>query len=80
MQIVVRCVDNEKPPNTSVVRELAGGGSVSVMRMRDLAEMGLGGLLVAVVAILASASASSWPGTYWKVIGPGRALRSDTRL
>ncbi len=36
----------DNPPCTSAVRELAGGGSISVLQMRDLAdasEMGLGG-------------------------------------
>ncbi len=44
----------ENPPCTSAVRELAGGGSISVLRMRGLAdasEMGLGGPLAFVSAV-----------------------------
>ncbi len=47
--------------------------------------MGLGGQLVVVAAVLASVSASSLSGiplclgTHRRVVGPGRALRSDLK-
>ncbi len=52
------------PAKTFGDRALSGG-SISVLRMRDLAdalEMGLGGLLVTVAVVLVSVSASSLPG------------------
>ncbi len=55
--------------------------------MRNLAdeEMGLGGSLTVVAAILSTVYACSlpeiplWVGTQMKVVGPDRALRSDLR-
>ncbi len=73
----------ENPPYTSAVREFAGGGSISVLRKRDLAgalKIGLGGSLVVDAAALAAVSASSLPGIPLcpgirrSVVGPGRAI------
>ncbi len=36
--MVMQSLDQENPPYTSVVREFAGGGTISALRMRDLAE------------------------------------------
>ncbi len=61
---------------------------MSVLPIRDLAnayEMGLGGSLMAVAAVLDSVYASSLPGIPWcpgthrRVVGPGRALGSAPR-
>ncbi len=61
---------------------------MSVLRVRDLVdawEMGLGGSPVVETAALAAVSASSLPGIpfcpgiHRRVVGPGRALRSDLR-
>ncbi len=65
MLSTLQSLDQQKPPYNSVVRALAGCGSVGAMRMRDLAdalEVGLGGLLVTEAVVLASVSASSLPG------------------
>ncbi len=47
--VAMQSLHQENPLYTSAVREFAGGGSISVLRMRDLAdakEMGLRGTLV----------------------------------
>ncbi len=47
----MKSLHQENPRYTSAVRELAGGGSISVLLMRDLTdakEMGLRGTLVVV--------------------------------
>ncbi len=83
----MQSLDQENPPYTSTVLEFVGGGSISVLRLRDLAEaeMGLAGSLVVNAAALAAVSASSLtgiplcPGIYRHVVGPGRALRRDRR-
>ncbi len=36
--VVMQSSDQENPPYTSAVLEFVGGGSVNVLRMRDLAE------------------------------------------
>ncbi len=63
--VAMQSLDQENSAYTSTVLEFVGGGSVSVLRMRDLAEaleMGLGGSLVVKAAALAAVSASSLPG------------------
>ncbi len=60
--MVLQTLDQENPPYTSAVHELARDGYVSVLRMRDLGDvlrMGLGGPLVVEVAALVSVSAIS---------------------
>ncbi len=80
--------DQESLPYTSTVLEFVDGGSVNVLRMRDLAEakkMGLGGSLLVKAAALATVSASSLPGIplcpgiHRRLIGPGRAFKGDLR-
>ncbi len=77
--MAIQSLNPENPLYTSTVREFASGGSISVLRMRDVAdafEMGLGGLLVVVAAVLASASANLLPrvplclSTHRRVVGP----------
>ncbi len=72
-------IDQENPPYLSAVLEFVGGGSISVLRMRDLPEakeMGLGGSLVVKAVALAAVSASSlpgvplYPGIHRRVVGP----------
>ncbi len=61
----MQSMGQENPPYTSAVREFAGGGSIRVLRVRDLTdawEMGLGGSLVVEAAALAAVSVSSLPG------------------
>ncbi len=86
--LAMQSVDYENPPYTSAVREFVGGGSISVLRMRDVAdamEMGLGGSLVVVAAVWAAFAASSLPGIplcpgiHRRVIRPGRALKIDLK-
>ncbi len=51
--MALQSVDQANPPYTSAIRDLAGGGSVNVLLMRDLAdtlEMDLGGSLVVMIA------------------------------
>ncbi len=63
--VAMQSLDQENPPYTSAVLEFVGAGSVSVLRIIDLAEayeMGLGGSLVVKAAALAAVSASSLPG------------------
>ncbi len=58
----MQTLDQENPPYTSAVGEFAGGGSISALWMRDLAdvkEMGLGRSLVVVAAVLSAVSVSS---------------------
>ncbi len=57
MLVAMQPLEQENPPYTSTVLESVGGGSVSVLRMRDLAEaqeMGLGGSLLFKAAALAA--------------------------
>ncbi len=47
--VTMQSLDQENPPYTTAVREFAGGGSISVLRMTDLAyasEMDIGGSIV----------------------------------
>ncbi len=84
--VAMQALDQATPQYTSAVFEFAGGGSISVLRMRDLAnakEMNLGEPLVVEAAALAAVSASSLPdiplcpSIHISVVGPGRALSSD---
>ncbi len=62
--MALQSFDKENPSYTSAVLDLAGSGSVSVLQARDLADalqMGLGGSLVVVSAVLISLYASSLP-------------------
>ncbi len=82
--MALKSLDQEKSVYTSAVRALSGGGSMSVLWLRDLAdahEVGLWGSLVAVAAVLASSllQIPLWPGTNRKVVGPGWTLRGDLR-
>ncbi len=82
--MALQSFDKENSPYTSTVSALGGAGSMSVVRMRDLAdaqEMGLGGSLGAVASVSASSllRIPLWPGTRRKVIGPGRSLMSNFR-
>ncbi len=86
--VAMQSLPQENPPYASAVHEFAGGGSISVLRIRYLAnaqEMGKGGLMVVEAAVLAAVSASSLsgvpmhPGIHRREVGPGRALRSDLR-
>ncbi len=36
--VAMQSLDQENPPHTSAVREFARGGSISALRMRDLAD------------------------------------------
>ncbi len=72
--VTMQSLDQENPPYTSAVLVFVGGGSISVLQMRDLAEayeIGLGGSLVVKAAALAAVSASSLPGI---TLGPGMLL------
>ncbi len=78
--MAIPSLDQENPPYTPTVREFAGGISISVLWMRDLAdayEMGLGGSLV--VAVAASSLPGLRSGLRWWITGDRRsiALRSD---
>ncbi len=86
--MAMQFLDQENPPYTSAVLELTVGRSISVLRIRDLAdvyEMGLEGSLVVVTAVVAPVSASLLsgiplcPSTHRRAIGTDRALRSDLR-
>ncbi len=39
MVVAIQSLDQENPPYTSVVLKFVGGGYISVLRMRDLAEV-----------------------------------------
>ncbi len=86
--VAMQCLDQENLPYTSAVLEFVGGGPVSVLRLRDLAEaeeIGLGGSLVVRAAALAAVSASALPGNplcpgiQRRLVRPGRAFRRDLR-
>ncbi len=86
--VAMQSLGQENRPYTSAVRAFAGGGSLSFLRVRDLAEaseMGLGGSLLVVAAALAAVFASLlrviplYRGIQRMVVGPGRALISDLR-
>ncbi len=49
--MALQSLDHGKLPCTPAFRELAGGGSVSVLRSKDLSEMGLGGLLMVLAPV-----------------------------
>ncbi len=67
------------PLYTTAVRKLDGGGSVSVLYIKDFVyvkAISVGEPLVGVAAVLALSSASTLPG---RGVGPGRALKGDLR-
>ncbi len=84
--VTMQSLDQENPPYASVARESAGDGSISVLRMRDLAEayeMGLGGSLVVgrfccgVCELVEGIPLC--PGIHRRLVGPTRAFRRDLR-
>ncbi len=83
--MAIQSLDQENLKYTSGIREFPASASISNLRMKDLAdamEMGLGGSLVVVAAVLAAVSKSTLrgiPGTHTRVFGPGQSLRSDLR-
>ncbi len=63
--VAMQSLDQENPPYTFAVCKFAGGGSISVLWMRDLVdaqEMDLRGSLMVVATVLDAVSASSLPG------------------
>ncbi len=81
--MAMQSLDQVNPPYTSSVCEFPGGGSVSVLQMKDLADayrMDLRGSLAVLAAVLASlAGITLCPDTHRNIIGPGRVFKCDLR-
>ncbi len=80
--------DYENLSRTAFVHALTGGGSMSVLTIKNLADayfMGMGGSVVVVAVAFASTLANSspglslWGGAHRKLVGSGRMLRRDLR-